>query len=156
MFHLLNGYDKNLFQILLHSKSSQHNDLKKWLHLSCSQVYDWGRFSGDSFLCSIQHQLRWLEAGITWRILTVTHICGSWCWWSSREPSWATCSLMGPGLPHHMIAECKGEHPKVRGWGEGVEEGKGEGRGGEDQACIAFKDLASGIHSASLLLHSVH
>lgn len=38
--------------------------------------------------------------------------------------------LMGPGLPHHMIAECKGEHPKVRGWGEGVEEGKGEGRGG--------------------------
>lgn len=48
--------------------------------------------------------------------------------------------LVGPGLPHHMIAECKGEHPKERGWEERDEERKREG---EDQACIAFKDLAS-------------
>ena len=64
--------------------------------------------------------------------------------------------LMGPGLPHHMIAECKGEHTKVRGWGEGEEEGKGEGGVGERTRHVLPLRTCLRIHSASLLLHSVH
>ena len=61
---------------------------------------------------------------------------------------------MGPGLPYHMVAGCKGKHPEGGererergrgGEGRGGERGKGEGEGRGESGirCISFNDLPS-------------